>query len=247
MHVLIAEDDPRIAKSLAALRSARPGLSAEVEADGENAWFRGDTEDFDAIILDLGLPSLDGLTMLKRWRKAGRTSPVLILTARGQWDERVEGIEAGADDYVVKPFRIEEVVARIRAHRPARRRLRVARASRSAIWCSTRAPCRFRATACRSALTPQEYRLLAYLAHQRGRVVSQIGDHRASLRAGFRARIPTRSRCWSAACGERLGKRHHQDPARLRLLPAAASDIEAALAAAAAAWRRRPVDRAGAC
>ncbi|WP_163364615.1 response regulator, partial [Escherichia coli] len=79
------------------------------------AWFRGDTETFDAVILDLGLPTLDGLTILKRWRRAGRNVPVLILTARGQWDERVEGIESGADDYVVKPFRMEEVVARIRA------------------------------------------------------------------------------------------------------------------------------------
>jgi two-component system, OmpR family, response regulator RegX3 len=114
MRVLVAEDDRRIADSLAvALKIA--GFVVEAVPDGEEAWFRGDTEDFDAIILDLGLPKLDGLTALKRWRRAGRNAPVLILTARGNWEERVEGIEAGADDYVSKPFRLRELVARIRA------------------------------------------------------------------------------------------------------------------------------------
>jgi DNA-binding response OmpR family regulator len=172
MRILVAEDDARIAGALSAALEAA-GFVAEVEADGENAWYRGDSETFDAIILDLGLPSLDGLTVLKRWRKAGRNSPVLILTARGQWDERVEGIEAGADDYVVKPFRVEEVVARIRAI--VRRAggnassrieigdlvldLRAMQISRNGVPIS---------------LTPKEYRLVAYLAHQRGRVVSQL-------------------------------------------------------------------------
>ncbi len=97
MRVLVAEDDDRLAQSLkAALEAA--GFVAEIEGDGENAWYRGDSEDFDAIVLDLGLPRIDGLTVLKRWRKAMRNAPVLILTARGNWDERVEGIEAGADD-----------------------------------------------------------------------------------------------------------------------------------------------------
>ena len=114
MRILVAEDDRRIAEAIgAALKAA--GFVPEIETDGEDVWHRGDTEDFDAIILDLGLPTMDGLTILKRWRQAGRTPPVLILTARGHWEERVEGIEAGADDYVVKPFRVEEVVARIRA------------------------------------------------------------------------------------------------------------------------------------
>ena len=114
MRILLAEDDPRIAKRLDAALSAA-GFVVETESDGEDAWHRGDTEDFDAIILDLGLPTLDGLTVLKEWRKVGRPAPVLILSARSQWEERVEGIEVGADDYVVKPFRMEEVVARIRA------------------------------------------------------------------------------------------------------------------------------------
>jgi len=114
MRILIAEDDPRIAASLGEALVAS-GYLVENEADGELAWYRGDTEAYDAIVLDLGLPTLDGLTVLKRWRKARRAAPVLILTARGQWEERVEGIEAGADDYVVKPFHVEEVVARLRA------------------------------------------------------------------------------------------------------------------------------------
>src|SRR3954469_16137474 len=87
----------------------------DIEGDGEVILYRGESEDFDAVLLDLGLPSIDGLTILKRWRAAGRTMPIIILTARGQWEERVEAIEAGADDYLVKPFRMEELVARLRA------------------------------------------------------------------------------------------------------------------------------------
>ena len=145
----------------------------EVEADGEDAWFRGDTEAFDAIILDLGLPTLDGLTALKRWRRAGRTAPVLILTARGDWRERVDGIEAGADDYLVKPFRIEELVARTRAL-----------IRRSAGFASPRVEIgdlTFNFGAMQVSregipipMPPQEYKLVAFLAHRRGRAVSQL-------------------------------------------------------------------------
>ncbi|OIQ64299.1 transcriptional regulatory protein QseB [mine drainage metagenome] len=114
MRILAVEDDPRIAADLkSALTSA--GFLVESCADGEDAWFLGDTENYDLIVLDLGLPSLDGLTVLKRWRKGGCETPVLILTARGAWTERVEGIDAGADDYLPKPFRMEELVARARA------------------------------------------------------------------------------------------------------------------------------------
>jgi CheY-like chemotaxis protein len=91
------------------------GFRVEATGDGEEAWFLGDTEDYDLVVLDLGLPSLDGLAVLKRWRANGRTMPVLVLTARGTWQERVEGIEAGADDYLPKPFRMEELIARARA------------------------------------------------------------------------------------------------------------------------------------
>ncbi|UXU76448.1 MULTISPECIES: response regulator transcription factor [unclassified Paracoccus (in: a-proteobacteria)] len=114
MRVLLVEDDPRIGADLdRALVAA--GFRVERAADGETAWFRGGTENYDLIVLDLNLPRLDGLTVLKRWRAEGCDAPVLILSARGGWTERVEGIEAGADDYLPKPFRMEELVARARA------------------------------------------------------------------------------------------------------------------------------------
>lgn len=172
MRVLVAEDDRRIAEALATSLAAA-GFVAEIEADGEDVWFRGDTEDFDAIILDLGLPTLDGLTILKRWRKSGRTLPVLILTARGHWEERVEGIESGADDYVTKPFRVEEVVARIRAIVRRSAGLASSRLEIADLVLDTRTM-QVSRDGVPINLTPQEYKLLAYLAHQRGRVVSQL-------------------------------------------------------------------------
>jgi len=102
MRVLLVEDDRRIASDVArALKAA--GYVVETVSDGEEAWFRGDTEDYGAIVLDLGLPGMDGLSVLKRWRANGRATPVLILTARGSWAERVDGIDGGADDYLPKP------------------------------------------------------------------------------------------------------------------------------------------------
>jgi DNA-binding response OmpR family regulator len=114
MRVLAVEDDPRIAADLEAALGAA-GFLVEVTSNGQDAWFLGDTEDYDLVVLDLGLPGIDGLAVLKRWRANDRTMPVLVLTARGTWQERVEGIESGADDYLPKPFRIEELVARARA------------------------------------------------------------------------------------------------------------------------------------
>lgn len=114
MRVLAVEDDARIATDIQAALTAA-GFRVEVTGDGEDAWFLGDTEDYDLVVLDLGLPGLDGLAVLKRWRANYRSMPVLVLTARGTWQERVEGIEAGADDYLPKPFRMEELVARVRA------------------------------------------------------------------------------------------------------------------------------------
>jgi two-component system OmpR family response regulator len=172
MRILVAEDDRRIAEPLGlALKAA--GFVPEIEADGEDVWHRGDTEDFDAIILDLGLPTIDGLTILRRWRKAGRTLPVLILTARGHWEERVEGIEAGADDYVVKPFRVEEVVARIRAIVRRSGGFASSAIDLDGLVLDTRTK-QVTRDGVPIALSPQEYRLFAYLAHQRGRVVSQM-------------------------------------------------------------------------
>ena len=114
MRVLVAEDERRIADDIAlSLRAS--GYAVDIVSDGEEAWFRGGTEEYDAAVLDIGLPKLDGLTLLKRWRAEGRAFPVLVLTARGAWTERVEGINAGADDYLPKPFEMEELLARLRA------------------------------------------------------------------------------------------------------------------------------------
>lgn len=172
MRVLIAEDDGRIAKALSVALSAA-GFVSECSTDGEDAWFRGDTEIFDAAILDLGLPTLDGLTILKRWRRAGHRLPILILTARSQWNERVEGIEAGADDYVVKPFRMEEVVARIRAIVRRSGGFASSQIEFGDFILDTRMM-QLSRNGIPVALTIQEYRLLVFMIHQRGRVVSQL-------------------------------------------------------------------------
>ncbi|EJL25396.1 response regulator transcription factor [Novosphingobium sp. AP12] len=113
MRVLVVEDDPDVGEDLSrALVDA--GYVVELVDAGDEAWFRGDTEDYAASILDLGLPRLDGLSVLRRWREGGRRFPVLILTARGDWTEKVEGIDAGADDYMAKPFAMGELIARLR-------------------------------------------------------------------------------------------------------------------------------------
>lgn len=114
MRVLIAEDEPTVAKSLAAA-IVQAGFTVDISHDGETAWFKGSTEKYAAIVLDLGLPSLDGLTILRRWRAEGIITPILVLSARGSWSERVDGIDSGADDYLPKPFQIREVVSRLRA------------------------------------------------------------------------------------------------------------------------------------
>jgi two-component system OmpR family response regulator len=171
MRILVVEDDDGIAATIrTGLEMA--GYIVEREANGENGWFRGDTEPFDAIILDLGLPVLDGLTALKRWRKAGITTPIMILTARGNWDERVEGIDAGADDYLAKPFRVEELVARTRAllRRAAGHPNPVIELGD--IYLDTRQVRVVKAGA-PVPLAPQEFRLVSYLMHHRGRVVGQ--------------------------------------------------------------------------
>ncbi len=114
MRILVVEDEPEVSAHIVRTLDAS-GFLTEIADDGEHAWFLGDTEDFAAIILDLGLPNLDGVSILKRWRSNGRLMPVIILTARGSWKERVEGINAGADDYLGKPFQPEELVARLRS------------------------------------------------------------------------------------------------------------------------------------
>lgn len=114
MRILLVEDDDKTAEAVSASLTAA-GYVVDRESDGKEAWFRGDTEPYAAIVLDLGLPGMDGLSILRKWRQAGQTFPVLILTARGNWDERVEGIDAGADDYLPKPFQMQELLARLRA------------------------------------------------------------------------------------------------------------------------------------
>lgn len=171
MRILIAEDDERIAEPLSsALTSA--GFVVEVETDGEIAWYRGDTEDFETVILDLGLPTLDGLTVLKRWRAADRKSPVLVLTARGRWEEKVEAIEAGADDYVVKPVRVEEVIARVRAIIRRSNGLASSRITFGDYVFDAR-QMQVSKDGVPIELTPLEFRLLSQLLHSRGRVLSQ--------------------------------------------------------------------------
>lgn len=114
MRVLIVEDEAAVASSIKSSLE-HSGFRVDLASNGEDAWILGDTEDFAAVILDLGLPRMDGLSVLRRWRAAGRRMPVIILTARGTWMERVEGIDAGADDYLPKPFQMEELLARLHA------------------------------------------------------------------------------------------------------------------------------------
>jgi DNA-binding response OmpR family regulator len=114
MRVLVVEDEATVADSIRTWLESS-GFRVLVVGNGEEAWYLGDTEEFSAAILDLGLPQLDGLTVLKRWRQAGRSMPVIVLTARSSWTERVEGIDAGADDYLPKPFQMEELIARLHA------------------------------------------------------------------------------------------------------------------------------------
>lgn len=170
MRVLVVEDEPRIAADVSHALGAA-GYVVETVGDGEEAWFRGDTEDYDLIVLDLGLPAMDGLAVLKRWRAAGRTVPVLVLTARGNWSERVEGIDAGADDYLPKPFRMEELLARVRALIRRSAGLGTSVIETGPISLDVR-QMRLTRNGVPVDLSPLEYRLVAYLMHHMGRVVS---------------------------------------------------------------------------
>jgi two-component system OmpR family response regulator len=171
MRLLLVEDDRRIASDIeGALKAA--GYVVETVRDGEEAWFLGDTEDYGAVILDLGLPGMDGLAVLKRWRANGRHMPVLILTARASWAERVDGIDAGADDYLPKPFRMEELLARLRSII----RRTAGRASSEVSYGDITLDERQMKVSVRGvpvALSPLEYRLVVYLLTHRGRVVPQ--------------------------------------------------------------------------
>jgi two-component system OmpR family response regulator len=177
MRALLVEDDPDLADDVARALGAA-GFVVDRCSDGEEAWFQGDVEDYAVAVLDLGLPRLDGLSVLRRWRSASRTMPVLILTARGDWTEKVEGIDAGADDYMAKPFATGELIARVRAL--------VRRASGHAsamLSIGDLAIDTARMSAAISGrqiqLSQLEFRLLNFLAHQQDRIVAagEIAEH----------------------------------------------------------------------
>jgi two-component system OmpR family response regulator len=181
LRLLIVEDEPLLARQLTETLS-EAGYAVDAAADGERAEFLGQTERYDAVVLDLGLPRMDGMSVLRRWRESGMLAPVLVLTARSSWHEKVQGIDSGADDYVAKPFRMEEVLARIRAL--IRRSKGHARAefncgdvtldSRSGKVTIAGMPVK---------LTSHEFRVLSYLMHQQGRAVPQaeLVEHLYSL------------------------------------------------------------------
>lgn len=177
MRVLVIEDEAALASRLSDALGAA-GYAVDVARDGTRGEYLGATETYDVVLLDLGLPGMDGLTLLRRWRDAGITTPVLVLTARGTWHEKVAGIDGGADDYVTKPFAMEEVLARVRgllrrANRHASPELRCA-----AIVLDPRAA-RVTVGGVPVRLTSHEFRVLSYLMHHRDRVVpqSELAEH----------------------------------------------------------------------
>lgn len=169
MRILLAEDDPSIAALVADhLRSS--GYLVDCLSSGPQIWEQAETGDYAAIILDLGLPGMDGLSILKRWRRSGLETPVLVLTARGSWMERVDGFEAGADDYLPKPFRPEELLARLRAllRRTARSPQQVVRAGRFVVDESAK---RVTFDGVPLDVSPMEFRLISCLSSSQGRAV----------------------------------------------------------------------------
>ena len=171
MRILVVEDDTNLNRQLKeALTEA--GYAVDVAFDGEEGHFLGDTEPYDAIVLDIGLPQMDGLSVLEEWRRAGKTTPVLLLTARDRWSDKVQGIDAGADDYVAKPFHMEEELARIRAL--VRRAAGLA--SNEIVAGSVRLDARSGKVTVDGQsvkLTSHELRLLSYLMHHKGKVISR--------------------------------------------------------------------------
>ncbi|KKC33715.1 response regulator transcription factor [Devosia psychrophila] len=171
MRILVVEDDTNLNRQLKeALTDA--GYAVDVAFDGEEGHFLGDTEPYDAIVLDIGLPQMDGLSVLEEWRRAGKTTPVLLLTARDRWSDKVQGIDGGADDYVAKPFHMEEVLARIRAL--VRRAAGLA--SNEIVSGSVRLDSRSGKVTVDGQsvkLTSHELRLLSYLMHHKGKVISR--------------------------------------------------------------------------
>ncbi|OYX13432.1 MAG: DNA-binding response regulator [Rhizobiales bacterium 32-66-8] len=171
MRLLVIEDDPDLNRQLvSALGEA--GYAVDTAFDGEEGLHLGDTEPYDAVVLDIGLPKLDGISVLESWRRNNKSMPVLILTARDRWSDKVQGFDAGADDYVAKPFHMEEVLARLRALLRRATGHASSELSCGPLRLDTRSG-RVSVSGAPVKLTSHEYRLLAYLMHHAGRVVSR--------------------------------------------------------------------------
>jgi two-component system OmpR family response regulator len=171
MRLLVVEDDPDLNRQLVTALSDA-GYAVDSASDGEDGHHLGDSEPYDAIVLDLGLPKMDGISVLESWRRNGKMMPVLILTARDRWSDKVQGFDAGADDYVAKPFHMEEVLARIRALLRRSAGHATNELTCGPVTLDTRSS-RVSVNGNPVRLTSHEYRLLAYLMHHGGRVVSR--------------------------------------------------------------------------
>ena len=171
MRVLVVEDTPELARQLKQ-RLEGEGYAVDTAGDGEEGRFLGETEPYDAVILDLGLPKIDGLTVLRAWRRADMAVPVLILTARDAWNEKVQGIDAGADDYLAKPFSMEELLARVRALIRRAKGHATAEIACGGVVLDTRTG-RVTVDGEPVELTAFEHRVLSYLMHRKGQVVSR--------------------------------------------------------------------------
>jgi two-component system OmpR family response regulator len=177
MRILVVEDEPTLRDQLVQAIAAA-GHTVESASDGAQAHYLGDVEDFDAVVLDLGLPVLDGLSVLRRWRAAGRNMPVLILTARAAWHEKVAGMDAGADDYLAKPFHMEELLARLRALLRRLGEHASAQWQCGPIWLDTR-QARVLVDGQPLTLTSHEFKLLSLLMQRKGQVLSrtELSEH----------------------------------------------------------------------
>ena len=171
MRILIVEDEIAIAHGLRDVLKAS-GFVPELAYDGEDGWFKGSTETYAAVILDIGLPKLDGLSVLRNWRREGRTMPVILLTAKGSWPERVDGIDSGADDYLVKPFHMEELIARLRALMRRGSDQNSTVLTCGALSLDTR-KMSVSVDSMPVKITPLEFRLLSFLLHNIGKVSTQ--------------------------------------------------------------------------
>ncbi len=171
MRLLVVEDDPDLNRQLvSALQEA--GYVVDSAKDGEEGHYLGDTEPYDAVVLDLGLPVLDGVSVLEKWRRAGKKMPVLILTARDRWSDKVAGFDAGADDYVAKPFHMEEILARVRALLRRASGNATSELSCGPLLLDTKIS-RVTVNGTAIKLTSLEFRLLSYLMHHKGKVISR--------------------------------------------------------------------------